>query len=225
LSWNSRSVAHDVGVGRDMGLVAVDRLAGAVAGPGSLLIGPARGGDHRRVDQRAGLHCHRPRVQLLGHQCEQARVEAMLDEGAAERTKAVRSGVGSNREKPRDTSERRLIIERVGELHIRQVMPDRDRAVLHRRARRSRVGMRQMRPPEYGLQLLPQSVLREVSGGGVAGLDGRACRIPAAGRVFSRVFTLPAPIADIAFQNKAAVYGLLFHASAQTLLTIAAEGR
>ena len=37
------------------------------------------------------------------------------------------------------------------------------------------------------------------------------------------VFTLPAPIADIAYQNKAAVYALLFKASAQTLLTIASD--
>lgn len=40
---------------------------------------------------------------------------------------------------------------------------------------------------------------------------------------FHVVFTLPAPIADIAYQNKAAVYGLLFKASAQTLRTIAAD--
>ena len=40
---------------------------------------------------------------------------------------------------------------------------------------------------------------------------------------FHVVFTLPAQIADIAFQNKAAVYGLLFKASAETLLTIAAD--
>ncbi len=40
---------------------------------------------------------------------------------------------------------------------------------------------------------------------------------------FHVVFTLPAPIAAIAYQNKAAVYGLLFRASAQTLLTIAAD--
>lgn len=37
------------------------------------------------------------------------------------------------------------------------------------------------------------------------------------------VFTLPAPIADIAYQNKAAIYGLLFDVAAQTLLTIAAD--
>ena len=40
---------------------------------------------------------------------------------------------------------------------------------------------------------------------------------------FHVVFTLPAQIADIAHQNKAAVYGLLFKASAETLLTIAAD--
>ena len=37
------------------------------------------------------------------------------------------------------------------------------------------------------------------------------------------VFTIPAGIAQIAFQNKAAVYDLLFRASAETLLTIAAD--
>ncbi len=40
---------------------------------------------------------------------------------------------------------------------------------------------------------------------------------------FHVVFTLPAPIAAIAYQNKTAVYGLLFKASTQTLLTIAAD--
>ena len=37
------------------------------------------------------------------------------------------------------------------------------------------------------------------------------------------VFTLPAQIGDIAFQNKAAVYGILFKAASETLLTIAAD--
>ena len=39
------------------------------------------------------------------------------------------------------------------------------------------------------------------------------------------VFTLPAPVAAIAFQNKAAVYGLLFKAAAETLATIASDPR
>jgi Putative transposase/Transposase zinc-binding domain len=40
---------------------------------------------------------------------------------------------------------------------------------------------------------------------------------------FHVVFTLPAPAAEIAFQNKAAVYGILFKATAETLNTIAAD--
>jgi len=44
------------------------------------------------------------------------------------------------------------------------------------------------------------------------------------------VFTLPAPTpafarADIAYQNKAVVYDLLFKAAAETLITIAADPR
>jgi hypothetical protein len=39
------------------------------------------------------------------------------------------------------------------------------------------------------------------------------------------VFTLPAAIADIAYTNKAAVYGLLFDMAAETLLTIAADAK
>ena len=37
------------------------------------------------------------------------------------------------------------------------------------------------------------------------------------------VFTLPAPISDIAYHNKAVIYKLLFKAAAETLLTIAAD--
>jgi hypothetical protein len=39
------------------------------------------------------------------------------------------------------------------------------------------------------------------------------------------VFTLPAAIADIAYQNKRVIYGLLFKAASETLLTIAADPR
>ena len=37
------------------------------------------------------------------------------------------------------------------------------------------------------------------------------------------VFTLPAPIADIAYQNKAEIYAILFKAAAEATLTIAAD--
>ena len=42
---------------------------------------------------------------------------------------------------------------------------------------------------------------------------------------FHVVFTLPAAIADIAYQNKAVIYDILFKASAETLITIAADPR
>ncbi|HME40749.1 MAG TPA: IS91 family transposase [Steroidobacteraceae bacterium] len=40
---------------------------------------------------------------------------------------------------------------------------------------------------------------------------------------FHVVFTLPAAIADIAYQNKAVIYDLLFKASSETMLTVAAD--
>ena len=42
---------------------------------------------------------------------------------------------------------------------------------------------------------------------------------------FHVVFTLPDPIAAIAYQNKAVVYAMLFEAAAETLRTIAADRR
>jgi hypothetical protein len=40
---------------------------------------------------------------------------------------------------------------------------------------------------------------------------------------FHVVFTLPAPVADVAYQNKAIVYGLLFDVAAEVLATIGAD--
>ncbi|MET2833132.1 IS91 family transposase, partial [Mesorhizobium shangrilense] len=63
--------------------------------------------------------------------------------------------------------------------------------------------------------------------------QGQACREWLAARqgellpvpYFHVVFTLPAQIAAIAFQNKAAVYTMLFKATAETLRTIAADSK
>jgi len=53
-------------------------------------------------------------------------------------------------------------------------------------------------------------------------LEDRKAELIAA-EYFHVVFTLPEEIAAIAFQNKAVVYEILFHATAQTLRTIAAD--
>jgi hypothetical protein len=42
---------------------------------------------------------------------------------------------------------------------------------------------------------------------------------------FHVVFTLPAPVADIAYHNKAEIYAILFKTAAETLITIAADPR
>jgi hypothetical protein len=78
---------------------------------------------------------------------------------------------------------------------------------------------------------LPQPALPEVPsrrGQGVAGRPpgGTAARAPGLRRgrlYFHVVFTLPRPIADIAYQNKAVVYDLLLKTAAETLITIAAD--
>jgi hypothetical protein len=49
----------------------------------------------------------------------------------------------------------------------------------------------------------------------------KAERLPT--EYFHVVFTLPQPIAAIAFYNRELVYDILFHATAETLLTIAAD--
>jgi hypothetical protein len=42
---------------------------------------------------------------------------------------------------------------------------------------------------------------------------------------FHVVFTVPAPVADLAFHNKAAVYAILFHAATETLRDVAGDPR
>lgn len=53
----------------------------------------------------------------------------------------------------------------------------------------------------------------------------RSGEMSSAGAVsyFHVVFTLPAALADIAYHNKAVIYDLLFKASAETMITIAAD--
>ncbi len=66
-------------------------------------------------------------------------------------------------------------------------------------------------------------LLSQVSGRGSEGLARRPRGRPVAGDYFHLVFTLPAEIAPIAYQNKSVVYDLLFRTAAETVLTIAAD--
>ena len=73
------------------------------------------------------------------------------------------------------------------------------------------------------LQLLSQPALPEVPGRAAQRwLEARqADLLPV--EYYHVVFTLPAPIAAIAYTNKAVIYGLLFDVAAETLRTIAAD--
>ena len=54
-------------------------------------------------------------------------------------------------------------------------------------------------------------------------LEDRQAELLTGVEYFHVVFTLPEPVSTIAFQNKKVVYDILFHASAETLRTIAAD--
>src|SRR5207253_970428 len=107
------------------------------------------------------------------------------------------------------------------------------RALPHGGARRACRALREreVRLHPDCLQLLPQSSLPEVSEPAPAKAGGAAAREWLAEReaellpvpYFHVVFSLPAKIADIAYQNKAAIYDILFKASAETMITIAAD--
>src|SRR5262249_20423771 len=106
-----------------------------------------------------------------------------------------------------------------------------DRAVPLGRARRACRALRGLRPQPHRLQLVPQSPPAFAGAGycpkcqGAAAQDWLAAReadlLPVG--YFHVVFTLPAEISPIAYQNKVVVYDLLFRTAAETLLTIAAD--
>ena len=103
-----------------------------------------------------------------------------------------------------------------------------DQALPHGGARRACCALREreVRPHRDRLQQLPQPALPQVSGRcrtRVAGRarGGAACRC----RTSTSCTRCLAAIADIAYQNKAVIYDLLFKASAETTLKIAADAQ
>src|ERR1019366_8246273 len=93
------------------------------------------------------------------------------------------------------------------------------RELPHGGPRRACRAMRGLRPYTHRLQLLPQSALSAAAKQWLAEREAELLPVP----YYHVVFTLPAPISDIAYQNKAVIFDLLFKASAETLITIAAD--
>jgi Putative transposase/Transposase zinc-binding domain len=90
-----------------------------------------------------------------------------------------------------------------------------------------------LRPQPDRLQLLPQPPPAFAGAGYCPKCQGAAAKDWLAAReadllpvgYFHLVFTLPAEIAPIAYQNKSVIYDLLFRTSSETLLTIAPTGQ
>jgi hypothetical protein len=85
------------------------------------------------------------------------------------------------------------------------------------------IALRELLAHPHRLQFLPQPALPEVPGAAakewLAEREAELLPVP----YFHVVFSLPGQIADIAYQNKAVIYDLLFKASSETVLTIAAD--
>ena len=99
-----------------------------------------------------------------------------------------------------------------------------DRDLSHRRARRTRRALRGLRararsPTTPAATGTARSVRRAAARQWLAEREAELLPVP----YYHVVFTLPAAIGAIAFQNKAAVYDLLFRTAAETLTTIAAD--
>jgi hypothetical protein len=91
------------------------------------------------------------------------------------------------------------------------------------RTRRACRALRELRPQPHRLQLVRNRHCPKCQGAAAADwLAAREADLLPVG-YFHVVFTLPAEIAPIAYQNKAIVYDLLFRTAAETLLTIAAD--
>ena len=98
------------------------------------------------------------------------------------------------------------------------------RAIPKQEARRA---VRRLRAGSLRLQLLPQPpIVRECRGSGARRDGSRRVEAEfAADAVPPRGLHLPPPVAEIAFQNKQAVYAILFHAAAEAMRAIAARPR
>ena len=99
-----------------------------------------------------------------------------------------------------------------------------DRDLSHRRARRTRRALRGLRartrsPTTPAATATARSVRRAAARQWLEDREAELLPVP----YYHVVFTLPAAIGAVAFQNKAAVYDLLFRTAAETLTTIAAD--
>src|SRR6266403_426760 len=87
------------------------------------------------------------------------------------------------------------------------------------RAARTRTAAIRRSPITLAAIDIARSVRVQPHANGLAAREAELLPVP----YFHVVFSLPAQIADIAYHNKAVIYDILFKASAETMITIAAD--
>ena len=108
-----------------MSLEAVDGRLVLVFHPAPVHIPLARGRDDRGVNDGAGLHRDRARFQLGSDRLEQDMVQFGHDGCSAEPDESRMLRRRLVRREPAETPKRGSIIKRLGEFHVRKVVPDR----------------------------------------------------------------------------------------------------
>lgn len=105
-------------ISADMGLEAMSRPSALMLDPTALIIVLTGRGDDRRIDKCAGLGLDSFGWPVIASNRLLSRPFATR--AFRKRTKAVRSGVGSEAEKSAEPSERSSVVQRLGELDVGQ---------------------------------------------------------------------------------------------------------
>ena len=146
-------------VGRHVRLVAVHGLAPAVPGPARLAIAPDAGGrDQGGVHQRAGAHHDALGLELARDRLEQRPVQAAPDQLAAEADEGGALGrrlVGGEAAEPAEAG---AVVQRLGELHVGEVVPGRQQQATEQGQRRpARLALRRRRDAGQARSISAQS--------------------------------------------------------------------
>ena len=114
-----------IAIGADMGLEAMNSPLSLVFHPARIVIVLTRGGDDGGINQGSGLDCHRLGFELHSHGFKQCSIQLVRYEQPAKPDEGGTLGRGFIRGKPAEAAKGRSIVERLGQLHIGQIVPDR----------------------------------------------------------------------------------------------------
>ena len=104
---------------------AVNGRLSLVLDPAGIAVFLTGGGNDRGIDQRSGFDRDRLDFELCGHRLEQQTIQPLSNQGFAEADKGGALGRRLRAREAAEPPERSSIIKRLGQLYVRQVIPDR----------------------------------------------------------------------------------------------------